>query len=98
MNENTADVAKWLRWFFYPFPVYSLTFGYMSICNRDIIQIINRLTKRPKPLDDTVAGPSYDYLIASIFIYWILIASFELKYFDLLKNTIKDYFKKKTSN
>lgn len=37
VNSYTSGIANWLRWFFYPFPIYSLTFGYMSICNRDII-------------------------------------------------------------
>jgi hypothetical protein len=31
VNETTQNVANILRWFFYPVPVYSLTFGYMSI-------------------------------------------------------------------
>jgi len=34
VNQTTNDVANVLRWFFYPFPVYCLTYGYMSIGNR----------------------------------------------------------------
>ena len=34
VNTTTQDVASVLKWFFYPLPVYSLTFGYMSISNR----------------------------------------------------------------
>mmetsp|Transcript_30475 Transcript_30475/g.46697 ORF Transcript_30475/g.46697 Transcript_30475/m.46697 type:complete len:133 (+) Transcript_30475:3472-3870(+) len=37
VNEHTIHIANILRWFFYPFPIYSLTFGYMSIANREII-------------------------------------------------------------
>jgi len=28
------DIANIIRWAFYPFPIFSMTFGYMSICNR----------------------------------------------------------------
>lgn len=28
------DIANIIRWVFYPFPIFSMTFGYMSICNR----------------------------------------------------------------
>lgn len=31
---NTTDVANVLRWFFYIFPIFSLTSGYMSIGNK----------------------------------------------------------------
>ena len=31
VNKTTQDVALVMRWFFYPFPIYSVTFGYMSI-------------------------------------------------------------------
>lgn len=34
---NTKDVGNILRWFFYPFPIYSLTSGYMSIGNKAIL-------------------------------------------------------------
>lgn len=37
VNQTTLKVANILRWFFYPFPIYSLTFGYMSIAQRSII-------------------------------------------------------------
>jgi len=37
VDEHTRAVALTLRWFFYPFPAYSLTFGYISIANRAIM-------------------------------------------------------------
>ena len=37
VNSSTANYANILRWFFLPFPIFSLTFGYMSISNIDII-------------------------------------------------------------
>jgi hypothetical protein len=37
VNPATQNVASILKWFFYPLPVYSLTFGYMSISNRALI-------------------------------------------------------------
>lgn len=37
VNSTTVDVARVLRWFFYPFPVFSLTYGYMAISNIEIV-------------------------------------------------------------
>ena len=39
VNKDTAKIGSWLRWIFYPLPIYSLTFGYMNICNTDVIAI-----------------------------------------------------------
>jgi len=35
--STTENIANILRWFFYPLPIFSLTFGYMSIAQRQII-------------------------------------------------------------
>jgi len=43
VNSSTANYANILRWFFLPFPIFSLTLGYMSISNIDIIQLVNKL-------------------------------------------------------
>lgn len=32
-DKSTSDLAQFIRWFFFPFPIFSLTFGYVSICN-----------------------------------------------------------------
>lgn len=37
VDKTTQDVGDVLRWFFYPVPIFSLTFGYISIANRAII-------------------------------------------------------------
>jgi hypothetical protein len=50
VNSTTIEVADVLRWFFYPIPVYSLTFGYMSIAQRQIIQFVQKLPNAPAPL------------------------------------------------
>jgi hypothetical protein len=74
-----VNAAKWIRWFFYPFPVFQLTFGYMSICNREIIQIQNQLSSLPGPLDINVAGLSIYFFFISTALYWSFIIMFELK-------------------
>jgi hypothetical protein len=48
VNKSTQDVAEILKWFFYPLPVYSLTFGYMSIANRALIQFVNKQAEEPE--------------------------------------------------
>lgn len=37
INSTTNNIASILRWFFYPFPIYSLTYGYMAIAEIQII-------------------------------------------------------------
>lgn len=84
VNPTTVKVANILRWFFYPIPVYSLTFGYMSIAQRTIIALASGDTETPDPLSYAVAGLGLIFLIASIPVYWILITLFELKLVDFL--------------
>ena len=43
VNQTTIDVANVLRWVFYPVPIFSLTFGYISMANREVIQIVKHL-------------------------------------------------------
>jgi len=83
VNSTTIKVSNVLRWFFYPFPIYSLTSGYMSIANIDIIQFANKLQTKPKSFDAAVAGYALIFLLASIAYFWLLIVCFEMKVFEL---------------
>lgn len=65
-----------------PFPIFSLTFGFTSICNTDIIKIFNNLSQRPGSFDYYISGPNLYFLLISIFIYWILVISFEHRLFE----------------
>jgi len=82
--KNTIDFAKWFKWVFYPVPIYSLTFGYMSIAQRSIIQLVTKATD-VEPLGKNVAGPAVAFLIGMTPVYWILVACWENKVFDCLK-------------
>lgn len=87
VNLDTQKVAKILRWFFYPCPIYCLTFGYMSISNRDILKLFSSDIDRNRtmqPFDQDVAGPSLEFLLGAIAFYWLLVIAFELKIVDLL--------------
>lgn len=72
-------LALFARWFFLPFPIFSLAFGFISICNIDIIKLYNNLQVRPDPYDYLVSGPSLYFLIGSFFVYWTFVAIIELK-------------------
>lgn len=37
VSQDLFNTAQNLRWFFYPVPIFSLTYGYMSIINIDLI-------------------------------------------------------------
>ena len=56
----------------------------MSIAQRTIIALASGQATVPDPLSKAVAGYSVIFLIASIFVFWILVALFELKLIDVL--------------
>jgi len=84
VNETTKNVAEIMRWFFFPIPIFSMTFGYMSIAQRSIIQIVNKLPVAPGPLSNSVAGPSLWFLLGAVVLYWFIVVMFEYKVFDIL--------------
>lgn len=61
-----------------------MTFGYISISNRQIIQFVQKLDETPKSFDISVAGLSLIFLGAAIPFYWLIIVGFEQKVFDTL--------------
>ena len=84
INSTTNKIASILRWFFYPFPIYSLTYGYMAIAEIQIIQIATGKAVAPKPLSTEVAGYSLIFLCAAIPFYWLIVVGIEKKLFDIL--------------
>jgi hypothetical protein len=66
----------------YPFPIFSITFGYMSIAQRSIIQLVKGLDETPAALSSSVAGPSLWFMLGMIPVYWGLVVMFEYKCFD----------------
>lgn len=83
VNATTLKVANILRWFFYPIPIYSLTFGYMSIAQRAIVALVNG-EATADPLSTEVAGLALLFLLVSIPIFWALVYAFENKLIDRL--------------
>lgn len=74
-----------LRWFLYPFPQFSLNFGYMSIANKDLIQIVNQLAGRDSStttFSSDVAGPALIFLCSGIPFFWFLVYLFEAQWFS----------------
>lgn len=82
VNSTTQDVANVLRWVFYPVPIFSLTFGYISIANREIIRAVQKLTEDPPTWGKDVAGPALAFLISSIVFYWLMVICFEMRVFS----------------
>ncbi len=69
-----------------PIPAFSLSFGYISISNRDIIGLVLRENRKLLPYDLKVAGLELLFLLAGIPFYWILVVCFEKKVFHSIKN------------
>ena len=66
----------------YPFPQFSLTFGYMSIANRELIQFVNKVNEEYAIFGNQVAGPALIFLLSGIPFYWLIVIGFEKKVFD----------------
>jgi len=79
VNPDTKEVGQVLRWLFYPFPVFSLTYGYIAISNKEIVaQVLSGTgVVIPDSFSMEVAGPSLIFLIAGIPFYWILVVLLE---------------------
>lgn len=76
------DIYQIARWCLYPFPIFSLIFGYIQIGNREILVWIYELEEEPEIYSKYVAGYSLYFLLGSVGVYWLLVALFELKVFD----------------
>ena len=37
VNADTKAVGQIIGWFFYPFPIFSLCYGYISIAQKDVL-------------------------------------------------------------
>ena len=72
-----------MRWFFYIFPIFALNFGVQNIASRKVFAVVEDRTALD-PLDMSVAGPSVIFMVFDIFFYWLIIASFEKKFWKYL--------------
>lgn len=45
VNKETLEIAQYLKRYFIFVPVYNINFGFISITNRNIIELLNKLTK-----------------------------------------------------
>jgi hypothetical protein len=79
INQQTQKVGKILRWFFYPLPIYSLSFGFISISNKDIYKAIQQLDYDINSYDWNIAGPSLLFLLLSIPFYLLMVFLVERK-------------------
>lgn len=79
VNATTKDVGQVIRWFFYPFPIFSLTYGYIGISNKQIVAQVAAAYNvvLPGSFSMEVAGPSLIFLIGSIPFYWCLVVMLE---------------------
>ena len=77
--QKYAYLASFYRWFFFPFPIFSLIFGFISISNTNIIKIFNKLDYTPTSFDYQISGPNLYFLIGSIIVNWVFVVIFELK-------------------
>lgn len=83
--ENTKDIANGLRYGFYAIPIFSLVYGYISIANRKITAVLNRMAPDAlTPFDMLIAGPALYFLLGAIVFYWLLVILYELKVFDTI--------------
>jgi ABC-type multidrug transport system fused ATPase/permease subunit len=79
VNEKTLNIYEILRWFAYPFPIFSLIFGYINISNREITMWIYELEEEPAIYGTYVAGYSLYFLLGSVAVYWALVALLEMQ-------------------
>jgi hypothetical protein len=85
INEKTKKIYGTTKWMLYPFPIFSLIFGYIQIGNREILVWVYELEEEPEIYSEYVAGHNLYFLLGSVGVYWALVALCERKIFDLEK-------------
>ena len=45
INRECIEWADWLKQYFYYWPIYNLNFGYLSISNRKMIELLKKMKK-----------------------------------------------------
>jgi hypothetical protein len=83
VSEKGNDIYEVLRWICYPFPIFSLIFGYINIGNREILMWINGLEEEPAIFSKYIAGYSMIFLACSIPFFWLQVALFEMKVYSI---------------
>lgn len=94
ISPTTIDISKYLRWIFYPFPIYDLCFGFMVLSQKLLIELSLwsniPVADRPKVPDEynnydtQIAGYNMIFLLLSIPFYWSIVIAFEMKFFDVI--------------
>ena len=89
INRQTIEWADWLKQYFYYWPIYNLNFGYLSISNRKMIELLKKMPPNSlQPLDWQCAGEAiYDLGLCFGFCFiFILLA--ELGFFKMLSKPV----------
>jgi len=88
ISVDMYNASQTLRWLFLPIPIFSLTFGYISIINIDTITYLIKtesgIDVDLHPFDNEVAGPSYNFLLYCIPVYWALVIMKETNIAEML--------------
>lgn len=93
VNADTKAAGQIMRWFFYPFPIFSLSYGYISISQKDVMAQIesHSLTpKTPASYSLDIAGPALISLLVAIPFYWGLLILIEMGFCSRKKGTGRD--------
>jgi hypothetical protein len=97
ISVDMYNASQTLRWAFYPIPIFSLTYGYISIINIDIINYMIKTESGEdvhlQPFDHVVAGPSYYFLLYCIPVYWVLLIMKETNIAEMVMNIGKTTIK-----
>jgi len=85
VNKRTKEIGEELKVYFTYVPIYNLTYGYLSIVNRELYEMLRRLEKGElTPLKWDVAGEPLHMLVVTFVLSFIVLILYEVGLFKFL--------------
>ena len=89
INRECIAWAAWLRGYFYYWPIYNLNFGFLSISNRKMIELLKRMPAGSlQPLDWDCAGEAVHDLGLCFACCLVFVVLAELGFFKMLSKPV----------
>ena len=89
INRETVEWADWLKQYFYLWPIYNLNFGYLSISNRKMIELLKKMPADSlEPLDWECAGEAVHDLGRCFAFCLVFVLLAELGFFRMLSKPV----------
>lgn len=82
INRQTIEWADYFKPYFYYFPIYNLSIGYIGIQNKSLIEKVYRRDGEMTTWDWLIAGESVFRMLIELFVYYSAVMFYEYRIYD----------------